>query len=333
LGGISSALNKAGSEQTLRDSARLPTYLYQLSNDGKDKTLSVNSDLGCVLVVRGKFNGPDPADQSKVSFPKEGVFLGVEQENDRIARLVASNVPVTEIATLFEAAIKTSNDNVAIHYEGRFLEINAFQGSRSSDTRALVVGISINAPGAKENDSTLSLALLNLGEVRRGVIKGPLQLRGQRSSWLGGLGMNDAALKAIEKVQVTDGKIVGVMPVTIEGTLIETEKGNQALLFIADVLGSTKAATSKALSEEILKDEKKERAAQADAIEKLIEDEETAYAAHLAAIAALAKMVDPIAEEKTVKEFEVARTKRAWCLKFKALEKIGSAPRGRPACV
>ena len=102
---------------------------------------------------------PDkPADQSKVTFPAgdSGYLLNDNQEQQRKNRLVASGIPVTSIASEFEAAIKISNDQTALFYEGRFLEVNSFQGSRSSDTRALVASIAINGAGAKDGEPTLS---------------------------------------------------------------------------------------------------------------------------------------------------------------------------------
>ena len=123
------------------------------------------------------------------------------------------------------------------------------------------------------------------------------------------------------------------MPVTGEGTIAEAEKGSKALLFIADVLDTAKEDVSKAVSSEILKDRSKEAATAAEAREKLHQDEHTAYAAYLEAKADLSKLQSPTAEERAAKEFEVERTKRAWCLKLAALTAVGERPSGsRPGC-
>ena len=101
FGGVSAALNKAAADETLRDSGRLPTYLYQLAlNEDDEKKLSLNPNLKCVVVVRGTFSGPDPRDQAKVAFPDAGV-LDVNDEGSyrkRIRRLNESNIHVTSIA-------------------------------------------------------------------------------------------------------------------------------------------------------------------------------------------------------------------------------------------
>jgi hypothetical protein len=349
ISGVSSALKKAGADTKQEDSGRLPTYLYRLSNlkkkdsDAFEKKLAPNPDLGCVLIVRGTFSGADPEDQSAVgSFNNQNV-TGADQQEGRRARLNGANIPVTSIATLYEAEIIPTDDQTALRYESRFLEVNSFQGTNpdkkdkkpSGDKRALVISIAIHGAGAKEGEPTLSLALLNMGEVGIGVMNRD-QLAGCRSSWLGGVGLDDDALKAIEKLTVKSGKTAGLMPVTIEGVLIETKDGNAALKFIGEVLDSAKDDLTKTVSGEITKDrgaEAKEKAAKAaDAAEKLRLEEEDAYAAHLNAVLERSKLAaDAAAEEVNAKEFAVRRTKRVWCTKFLALQTIGAAPAGR-AC-
>lgn len=350
LGGVSSALKKAGAAETLKDSGRLPTYLYELSSksmtatDGTvtdTKSTALNPNLGCVIVVRGTFSGPDTGRQTVVAFPDgdSGVLDQAGQEQQRINRLRQSNITVNSIAVAYEAAIRKSNDQTAFHYESRFLEVNSFQGTRSGDSRALVISLAIHGAGEKEGEPTLSLALVNLGAVRKGSIKGPQQFGSQRTGWLSGLGVTDGVEKAIEKMKLDDGQTALVMPITFEGTIAETEKGSAALRFIAEVLDSTKGEVSKAVSGEILKDRgaeaQKKSSEAADALEKLRQEEEETYAAHLKAKAELAEAslpADATPAQKAayeVKQFEQNRTKRLWCVKYWALDSAGAAPSGR----
>lgn len=335
LGAVSSALKRAGSEETLRDSGKFPTYLYRLSFDAAEKGhLSLNPDLGCAILVRGKFSGPDPSDQSKVSFPETGLLVGPKEEEKRIARLNASGIPVKELVAEYEAAIKRADDNTALGYESRFLEMSGFQGSRSSDSRAVVVGFTFVGVGAKEDESTLSLALIQLGEVKQGTVLGPGQLRSRRSGWLGGVAATDESLKAAEKLPAIPGKYYGIMPATFEGTLVETEKGSKALLFIADVLDSAKSEAAKAISSAVLPAEREKAAKEkADALEKQREEEEDAYGKYLAASDEQAQLKPDASDStKAIKQFNVESTKRIWCLKFSTLQKLGIAPARRPSC-
>jgi hypothetical protein len=351
IGGASSALKKAGTDKVSRDSGRLPTYLYQMTKtvkkekkDGKDVesdeiSLALNPNLGCVIIVRGVFTGPDKAEeQSKVKFSKQGLFLKGDQEQARITRLNESGIPISTIGIEYEAAINKSNDGTAINYENRFLEVNSFQGS--SDTQGVVVSIAINGAGSKEGEPTLSLAMLNLGDVKRSTITGPDSLRSRRGSWLGGLGMSDDELKVIEKIKLDANQSIPVMPVTIEATIAETEKGNKTLAFIAEVLDATKDDVTKAITSEATKDREKEAATAADAREKLRQDEENAYADYLKAKSDRAGL-EPIPQNPTpaqnadrvAKDFQVEKTKRAWCLKLNALTAIGEKPKGeRDSC-
>ncbi|MDQ1640044.1 MAG: hypothetical protein QOF62_3383 [Pyrinomonadaceae bacterium] len=326
IGGVSAALKKAGAEKTVKDSGRLPTYLYQLSNPN---TLSLNPDLGCVIVVRGTFSGPDNDRTPEIIFKTNGVFLDPDDERRRI-RLNDNGIPVTEIAAVYEARIVTSQDGTALYYESRFLEVNEFQDGGKQ--RSLVVSVALFGAGAKEGDPTLSLALMNLGEIRRGTVLGPAQLKSKRSTWLGGLGISDASMEAAKKIKApgANDPPVGIMPVTIEGGLAETEKANDALLFIAEILDATKETVSKAIADEILKDPTKAVTEAADALEKLRQEEEAAYSAYLTAKSALAQMGEPPAPptaadtaKREAAVFDVTKAKRAWCLKFDAVKKFG----------
>ncbi|MFZ0750564.1 MAG: hypothetical protein WAM70_14475 [Pyrinomonadaceae bacterium] len=322
LGGVGSAMKKAGAVKTEKDAGRLPTYLYQITDKNGSRAISMNPNLGCVLVVRGTFSAADPADQSKIDFSPSGVLTGDNQEAQRITRLQKSNIPIKEIASLYEAEITTSNEQTALYYQSKFFEVNSFQGSSSSDTRGMVVSLAINGPGPKEGEPTLSLALVNFGDIKRGSILDAKQLNGRRSGWLGGVGMTEDALKAVEKVKLEKNTSKGVMPITLEATVTETEDGNKALQFIGEVLDATKGEVSKTVSSEILDKEKRATAA-ADALEKLRQDEETAYAAFLSAKVDKAKLSNPPPEERAAAEHKVTVTKRAWCLKFNALKNMG----------
>lgn len=141
--------------------------------------------------------------------------------------------------------------------------------------------------------------------------------------------MTDTAVKAIENLDVPDNGKKGLMPVTIEATIVETEAGNATLRFIGDVLDSSKDDLTKTLSDEILKDRQKAAATAAseaaDALEKLRQEEEAAYTEFLKADAEL-KALAPASTPaeiaaRQVKEFELERTKRLWCVKFTALQK------------
>jgi hypothetical protein len=336
IGGVSAALKKAGAEKTVRDSGRLPTYLYQLSNAN---ALSLNPDLGCVIVVRGTFSGPDNDRTPEIIFRTNGVFLDPDDEEQRRIRLNDNGIPVAEIAAVYEARIVTSQDGTALYYESRFLKVNEFQDGGSK--RSLVVSLAFFGAGEKEGEPTLSLALMNLGEIRRGAILGPDQLKSKRSTWLGGLGISEASMEAAKKIKApaANEPPVGIMPVTIEGGLAETEKANDALLFIAEILDATKADVSKAVAGEILKDLTKAATEALDALEKLRQDEESAYGAYLKAKSDLATIgappAPPTAADTAKREaavFEVTRAKRAWCLKFDAVKKFGLAVERADTC-
>jgi hypothetical protein len=173
--------------------------------------------------VRGTFSGPDNDLTPEIIFRTNGVFLDPDDEQRRI-RLNDNGIPVTEIAAVYEARIVTSEDGTALYYESRFLRVNEFQDG--GNKRSLVVSLALFGAGANEGDPTLSLALMNLGEIRRGTVLGPAQLKSKRSTWLGGLGISEASMEAAKKIKApgVNEPPVGIMPVTIEGGLAETAK-------------------------------------------------------------------------------------------------------------
>lgn len=331
FGGVSSALKKAAADETERDYGRLPTYLYQLSEIKGVKQISSNPNLGCVVVVRGTFTGPDRGDQTEVDFSsRAGVLDGAGEEGraQRRQRLRDSNIPVDSIAALYEAEIIESDDKTALRYESRFLEVATFQGDDpKKGQRTMVVSLAVYGAGAREGEPTLSLSLMNMGQVTPGTVLGPDKLAGRRSSWLGGVGLTEASLKAVERMDVdAENPVKGVMPVTFEGMFAETKKGSTALKFISEVFDAAREELGKNVSDEILRDRGKEAeaaaAAAADAQEKLRLEEEAAYAACLEATVSLKKAQSPTPEEDIALRFNVNRLHRVWKLKFDALQKL-----------
>ncbi|HEX7771271.1 MAG TPA: hypothetical protein VF435_02550, partial [Pyrinomonadaceae bacterium] len=219
-----------------------------------------------------------------------------------------------------------------------------FQGSRSQkEKRGMVVSISIAGAGTKDGEPLLSLALVNLGELNANAVLTDADLKAKPTSWLGGLALSDASLNAIKVIEFVDpntGKprdFLEIMPVTMEAGFTETEDGNKALRFIGEVLEAGAEDAAKALSDEILADRSKKAEEAADALEKLRQEEEAAFAAYLSAKAALAKVENPAPDEHPTPEdrqatlFEVERTLRVWCVKQATLKKLGiSKERGVP---
>lgn len=328
LGGAGAALKKAGSDETLKDAGRLPTYLYQLTR-GNEKKLKLNPDLKCVIVVRGSFDKSGEAQPTDVT--------------PSVSKLRNGKILVREIALVYEAAVEIADDNTALRYEGRYFEVNRFLGSnpkknKSGDRRAIVVSIAISGAGEKEGEPVLSLAMINIGEVNGGTILEPDDLAAKQSSWLGGLAITDASLKAIETGEFSNHQKgstepINVMPVTIDAVVAETSSGNAALKFIGEVLDASKTDAAKAISGEVLGQGKKKEEA-ASALEKLRGEEETAYAALLSAESELAQLAAPHTPAESaareVRRFAVESAGRTWCVKFEALSKLGFAPT-RPA--
>jgi hypothetical protein len=352
LGGIGGALKKAGSEETLKDYGRRPTYVYHFT---RNKKIVLNPDLKCVIVVRGEFSEPDPDKDPKIVFSEKGVFdhATPEEEIKRVKRLNENGIKVKEIAAVYEAEIMPADDHTALRYEPKFFEVRKFQGQRNSDKRGMVVSVGMIGVGEREGEPVLSLALMNLGEVTvhedknqsksTFTVIGPKELKSKQSSWVGGLGINEASLKAVETLDFpanpTDPKdpeykeFLGVMPVTVEGTFIETENGNKTLKFIGELLDATKKDVAGVLSGEILKDRDKAAADAADALEKLRQEERSTFADYLEAEAESTKANGGANnEEKTFRAFEAKRKKALWCGKYLALGKLEQTPTGRPAC-
>ena len=323
LGTAASALKKAGDDETLRASGRFPTYLYQLSNTGNSSELKLHPEFRSIIVVRGSFDTetgePPPIDQS-----------------ESVKKLRAGGIFVRELALVYEAEIEIADDGTALRYESRYFEVSRFiedgrKKSKNNDDRAVVLSLTITGVGEKEGEPILSLATINLGELNGGAILGPEDLVSRQSSWLGGLAISEASLKAIENIKVLPGKPVNVMPITVEVTIAETQSGNAALKFIGEILDATKSKVAETVSGEVLDRPKKADEA-ASALEKLLQEEETAFKALLDAELDVAKLTpsSPPTEadikELTVKRFAIETAARAWCLKFGALKQLGRAP-------
>lgn len=336
LGGIAGAMKKAGADETLRESGRLPTYLYRLTRNGKTgadakNVLGLNPEFGCLLIVRGAFSSTSDIPPATTKYGN-ALFLddSDQSESQRTKLLNDNGIPVTEIAVLYEAEVTISEDKTALRYTSRFLEVNNFQGDKSHDKRAMAINIVFTGAGQKEGEPVLSLAMLDFGQVEKGSVIGPDKLSGKRSGWLGGLGISDASFKAIETLDFPpepkpgdDRKFLPIMPVTIEGLIAETDEGNKVWKFLGEILDSTKGDVSKAVSGEILKDREKEKTEAANALEKLRQDEEAAYGAFLDAKTTLAKLNNPSAEELAAARFKVEAAQRAWCLKFNTVKTMG----------
>lgn len=329
LGRLSGALKKAGEEKTLKDFGRLPTYLYSLQKQGEKNALTINPDFGCVILVRGLFSLPDEDKRHPLVFKPEGIFrnANTEDRERRRKRLEDNGIPVKEIAAIFEAAPRLADDRTALLYESRFFEMVSFQDSKKGE-RQLAIGIGIIGAGANEDEPLLSLVLLNLGEVKRETLKFENDLKtgkGRRSSWVGGLAISESSLKAMEAPDFptpTTTQPVGIMPISIEGSFSETDDGNKLLQFIAEVLDASKGDLSKSLSSEILKDRGKLASDAADAREQLVQEEQAAYAEYLKAKAARLPE-NPTQNDIDARDFEIRRTRRIWCVKNKALQKLG----------
>src|ERR1700752_303518 len=323
LGTAAGALKKAGEAKTRRDSGRLPTYVYQLAKTANSSELRLNPEFKSVIVVRGSFdkkNGdnPDVDDSPSVVALRRGGIL------------------VRELAFVYEADIRIADDGTALRYENRYLEVKRFiddddKISKTSSHRSLVLGLTISGAGQKEGEPVLSLALINLGEVNGRAILEPEDLIFRQSSWLGGLAISAASMKAIETIKFS-GNSLNVMPITIEATIAETDDGNAALKFICEVIVAAKTDVAKTVSGEILDRGKKADEA-TSAFEKLLNEEESAFAALVKADLDFAKM-PPLSNPPTVTEqkarlvnrFAIESAGRAWCAKFGALQQLGKAP-------
>lgn len=315
LGAAAVALKKAGEDVQFRDSGRLPTYLYQLAKTADGSELRLNPELKAVIVVRGTFDGA--SDKPDID------------ESPAVEALRRGGIPVRELGYVYEAQVEIADDGTALRYESRYFEVSRFIDGK--DRRPVVLSLTIAGVGPKEGEPILSLAMINFGELHRGDILEPDNLISKQSSWLGGLAISEASLNAIKNLKPSD-KPVNVMPITIEATIVETKEGNAALKFIGEVLEAAKTDVAKTVSSEILGGDKKADAA-ASALEKLLGEEEAAFANLLTAEHEFAKLSPPSSppteeeiRNRAIKRFAIESAGRAWCLKLGALKQLGKAP-------
>ena len=316
LGTAAAALKKAGADVTFRDSGRLPTYLYQLAKTGDSRELQLNPQFKSVIVVRGTFDRP--GDDSDID------------DSPAVEALRNGGIPVRELACVYEAQVEIADDGTALRYESRYFEVSRFI-ERDKDERAVVLSLTISGVGQKEGEPILSLAMINFGKVERGTILEPEDLISKQSSWLGGLAISEASLNAIKKMKPSDDT-VNVMPITIEATIAETREGNAAFKFIGEVLEAAKTEVATTVSGAILDGGKKADAA-ASALEKLLSEEEAAFAELLNAEHEFTKLSPPSSppteeelKARAIKRFAIESAGRAWCVKLGALKQLGKAP-------
>ena len=281
--------------------------------------------------------------------PKKIFESTKDGEDHRKNRLIENDIPVKKIAVVFEAEIISSKDQSAIRYQGKFLQVNSFQGKRSKrKTREMAINIAINSPGAKEDAPTLSLAIFNLGKISTEngpVIKRPSKLKNIKSGWLAGLGINKESMANIKRLNFELDTTRDAIPVTIVGGISETTKGNRILKFIADVLDSTKTKVGESVSEEIFKDRNATANEEADMVEKAKQEEENAGVTYLQKVTDL---IDAKAEKEkvcknpnsTVSQKNIAKAKvdvknaerenarRVWCVKIQSVINLGETPSG-----
>jgi hypothetical protein len=264
LGRVAAALKKAGDPETLKDTGRLPTYLYNLpkdplppafiamwkartGDDEKPPKLQLNPDFRCVDVVRGTFT----KSKGDSLTPANAV------DDANRTKLRNAGILVDQIAALYEGAVTFADDRTAVRYDGRYFQVNRFQGSRSQkEKRGMVISISLSGAGQKDGEPLLSLALVNLGEVNPNTILTEDDLKTKSTSWLGGLKLSEDSLKALETIAFVDPNTsqptdhLGIMPINIEAGFTETEDGSKALRFIAEVLEAGAEDAAKAISDE-----------------------------------------------------------------------------------
>jgi hypothetical protein len=323
IGTVASIFKKLGDDETLHDSGRCPTYLYQLSKSDDTSEIKLNPEFKSVIIVRGSFD-KETGEQPPVD-PSEAV-----------TKLRAAKILVRELSLVYEAEIVIADDGTALRYESRYLEMSRFiddgtKKSKKDEQRAVVLNLTISGVGEKEGAPVLSMATINLGELNGGTILGPADLAAKQSSWLGGLAISQASLKAIEGMDPSGGS-VNVMPVTFEASIAETRDGNAALKFIGEILDSKKEDIAKTVSGEVLDRGKKAEAA-VSAFEKLLDEEEAAFKKLLDAELELAKLPPPSTpptdaekQDRLIKRFAIEAAGRAWCVKFGALQQLGRAP-------
>lgn len=263
IGGIATALRKAGEEDTEQLTADEFNNLYAADDR---QALSVNPELGCVLGVW--FDAPKK---------------GISSAEDDVARALkrAGLVPAAAVVGgVFEAALRPASDATAFFLDTRHFSVRDFIGDRRKDERAYIVTLSVSVPDATADGSTFALGTIDLGRRKKGeslVPPGhPLDAFPRYRSNLMPWSRISPASKAAYDRDVAAGQAAGrrYMPVAFSLTLTETADGNKFLLQLGELLGGLAGKAAGEISKRIVPAEVEKAAAEAaEDAEKLYEEE------------------------------------------------------------
>lgn len=262
IGGIATALRKAGTEDTAQLTADEFSNLY-IADD--KQALSINHELGCVLAVwfEGRKKSSPPDDEAVRTLKNAGLVP-----------------PTAAVGGVFEAAIRPAPDGTAFFLDTRHFSARDFVGDRRKDERAYVVTVGLSTPDATADGSTFALGTINLGKRRKGErLVPPGHPRDAfpryRSNLMPWSKISQASKAAYDR-DVAAGQAAGrrYMPVSFSLTLSETADGNKFLLQLGELLGGLAGKAAGEISKRILSAEVEKAAAEEAAnAEKLYEDE------------------------------------------------------------
>lgn len=305
LGGIASALKKAGDDETKQVSGSEFVSLFVADNQQR---LSANPQIGCVLAVYGVF-----ADVDKKPTPANDAALKALE--------TAGIIPAgADITIVFEAAVVRAGDDTAFYLETRHFSVRDFIGDRGKSDRTYVATLTVATPDATDDGATIALGQLSLGRMAKETLPVPAgaplgtypRYRTNLMPW-----KMTADSKAAYDSDVKRGTAAGrtYMPVTFTLTLFETADGNKFLAALAELLGGAKGEAAKQLTALLDPEQRaKEAKADADAAEQLLSAEEDALIAlRQAQAAAAAAPNDQVLQAKLAKAsraFDVAKRRR-----------------------
>lgn len=310
VGGIATALKKAGAANTEQIAASEVTDLYVTGSEGQ---LSINPDLGCIIGVYGVFSDQDGS-------PTPGDDHAVKALVN--AKLVPKNA---DVAIVFEAAIVPTVDRTAFYLELRHFSVREFLAGRRGE-RTYIATLAVTTPNATADGATIALGNIALGRMEREALPipegGPFGVYPRYRSNLMPWNRITGDAKDAYEADARAGKVKpAYMPVTLTLTLSETEDGNKFLTALGELLEGTKAEAAKELATLVNPaDRAKAAADEADAAEKLLKTEEDARIAVQEAEANLAK-----GGEKAVLEAKLAAAKRALARAVNARKAAGLA--------
>jgi hypothetical protein len=300
IGGIATALKKAGADDTEQVTASEFTTLY-VTNAAKN--LVVNESLGCVLGAYGVF-----AEQDGRKTDGDDVALRALEAHG----LVPKNA---DIAIIFEAAVVPTSDLTAFHLEVRHFSVRSFiDGTRGE--RAYVATLAVTTPSASADGRAIAIGNISLGRLGRAALPIPAgrplgtypRYRSNLMPWNRITGDANAAYESDVKAGTVKA---GYMPVTVTLTLSETENGNKFLAALGELLGGSKKEVATEIASLISPDDRQKAAAEErDAIEKLLKAEEDARIAVKEAQANLAA-AGQTPEKKAVLEAKLKAAERA----------------------